>query len=180
MALKEEAKTTVYISLSESIRIAVHGNAKAGKTCLVKYYLGIPFFSIMYEETEEEVYQTAVEMPSQDKIIPLSIHDTGSVVQSRRTLADAYMICVAWDDPLGIASIGTWVQKIRANASSDEVPVVLVLTKRDLASATGVEQKLEELKVEQERFGLQGVFQTSVFLCQENIEEVQRVFLETL
>ena len=69
------------------------------------------------------------------------------------------MICVAVNNQTSLGSIQKW--KTEINSTVQSVPIILVLTKKDLAEFSDDPVTDEELKEAKKKFGLTGVKQTS-------------------
>ena len=110
------------------------GDTSVGKTCLIHNYLHNAF-SEEYEPTVLDVYKGTKNVKG--KQIEIEIHDTSGDEQlgvNRKTQyqgGDVFMICVAVNNQDSLTSVGRWKNEIKEEVQN--APIVLVLTKKDLA-----------------------------------------------
>ena len=110
------------------------GDTSVGKTCLIHNYLHNEYTDD-YEPTVLDVYKGTKNIAGRQ--IEIEIHDTSGDSHlgiNRKTQfrnADVFMICVAVNNQVSLNNVNKWRNEIKD--VSQNVPVILVLTKKDLA-----------------------------------------------
>ena len=138
------------------------GDTSVGKSCLITNFLKNTFTDD-YEPTVLDVFRGTKNVDG--KQVDVEIHDTSGddhLGVNRKVQyqdADCFMICVACNGRDSFDHIGKW--KLEIMEVEINKPILLILTKRDLADLTEDPVKIAELRQVSKDEGCQGAMSTS-------------------
>ena len=138
------------------------GDTSVGKSCLIHNYI-YNTFSDEYEPTVLDVYKGTKNF--KNKQIQVEIHDTSGddLFGINRTIkyrgADVFMICVAVNNQTSLQNVKKWKDEIKSVVP--EAPIMLTLTKNDLAEFLEDSITKEQINQAKRQHGLQAIAITS-------------------
>ncbi|KAF0991690.1 hypothetical protein HZS_491 [Henneguya salminicola] len=162
-------------STTDSIEITILGCGGVGKSALTLKYM-YDEFSSEYEPTKSDAYKKTIEVDGKPRI--LSIIDTagqedyGFLVDNNIRKSRAFLAVFSLTEKKSFDAIDDFLDKIYQIKKQDEVVVLLVGNKKDLADSNPEDRKvsIQEAKIKADKYNIK--FMESSAKDDVNVKEI--------